>query len=256
MPTDPNAKCNTMKKRGGNGLRRHQVVHVRPEDLTGHFDYLSVFLQFIHEHYCQNLMPAVDPDTPAAKALKHHIMELETRKLLLCSLKCRLQRWQNKKLILHWYDPLWNFVNDEEGNQELRLRCFRELGDLPDGTGLDGDNAKSVEWLRQQCRRMIVDFLLRYAQGTAGLFTSSPTKSAGSLCMYIKGHTSHDIHCMTCITRHTLHHIHCTTYIARHTHKYRGCDLEVSVNTSELRRSVHTCSQCIQPCDRTFIIRW
>ena len=76
------------------------------------------------------------------------------------------------------------------------------------------------------------------------------------LCMYIKGHTSHDIHCMTCITRHTLHHIHCTTYIARHTHKYRGCDLEVSVNTSELRRSVHTCSQCIQPCDRTFIIRW
>ena len=50
--------------------------------------------------------------------------------------------------------------------------------------------------------------------------------------------------------------IHCTTYIARHTHKYRGCDLEVSVNTSELRRSVHTCSQCIQPCDRTFIIRW
>ena len=218
MPTDPNAKCNTMKKRGGNGLRRHQVVHVRPEDLTGHFDYLSVFLQFIHEHYCQNLMPAVDPDTPAAKALKHYIMELETRKLLLCSLKCRLQRWQNKKLILHWYGPLWNFVNDEEGNQELRLRCFRELGDLPDGTGLDGDNAKSVEWLRQQCRRMIVDFLLRYAQGTAGLFPSSPTKSAGSLLVYvyqrtyIARHTLHDMHHTTYTASHTLYDIHCTTY--------------------------------------------
>ena len=209
MPTEPSAKCNKPKKRGGNGLRRHQVVHIRPKDLRGHFDYHSVFLQYVHEHYIQNIIPEVEPDTPAAKALKHHILELETRKQLMCSLKCRLQRWQNKKLIMHWLDPLWDFVNEEDSNTELRLLCFRELGDLPKETGLDGDNAQSVEWLTQMCRRLTVDFLLRYAQGSDGLVTSTPTKPARSLYVYI--------HRMTCMARHTSHYIHRITYMAEHT---------------------------------------
>ena len=176
VPTDPDAKCNKRRGRGGNGLRRHQVVHIRPKDTTNHFDFHSVFLQFVYEHYLQNLIPEVEPDTPAAEAVKWHILEVETRKQLMCSLKCRLQRWQNKRIICKWLSPLWNFINEKGGNQELRLRCFRNLGDLPKETVLDDDNAQSVESLVKKCRRLTVEFLLKYAQGTAGFVTTSPTK--------------------------------------------------------------------------------
>ena len=178
VPTDPDAKCNKRRGRGGNGLRRHQVVHIRPKDTTNHFDFHSVFLQFVYEHYLQNLIPEVEPDTPAAEAVKWHILEVETRKQLMCSLKCRLQRWQNKRIICKWLSPLWNFINEKGGNQELRLRCFRNLGDLPKETVLDDDNAQSVESLVKKCRRLTVEFLLKYAQGTAGFVTTSPTKKS------------------------------------------------------------------------------
>ena len=157
-------------------------------------DFRSVFLQFIHEYYCANLLPEVDPGTPAFDAVKYHVIEDKVQKRLLASLKCRLQRWSNRKIIVKWCGALWDFIHDEEGDTSLRLRCFRELGDIPPDENLDCDKAESVQWLVSKCRHLIVLFLLKYAQGASGLIQTDTTpekssKSTGLFCRVCDVHT-------------------------------------------------------------------
>ena len=75
-------------------------------------------------------------------------------------MKTKLQRWTCKKLITCCVGPLWDWVHD--GDVDLRLRCFRTLGEV----GEADDKVESVDALITRCRVLIVESLMEYAQGT------------------------------------------------------------------------------------------
>ena len=84
-------------------------------------------------------------------------------------MKSRLQRWGNNKIIVSWCTPLWDFIHGEGCDAGVRLLCFRQLGDISADTVLDDDKAASVDWLVTTCHTLIVQFLLKFAQGPSGI---------------------------------------------------------------------------------------
>ena len=81
-------------------------------------------------------------------------------------MKSKIQRWTCKKLVACCVGKLWDWVR--QGDVTLRLACFRKLGDFGDDeiTLPSNEKATSLDSLVTECRTLIVETLMMYAQGT------------------------------------------------------------------------------------------